>query len=156
MPVTSRGQLKLNGSGSGRGKNSYSKSVLDWGPLLTNISEFLVIRQNKSEWTVITIIDASMINSSRVGVKLLFLLPQCAVTILPSPYIFGQQFHPSPWGKKKCIYPRRDVLKLNPCNDIMINTTIAKSYNDLPVSFRSMTRLSCFKRSVFKYLITLI
>ena len=33
--------------------------------------------------------------------------------------------------------------------------TIAKSYNDLPVSFCSMTRLSCFKRSLFKYLISL-
>ena len=54
-------------------------------------------------------------------------------------------------------YPRRDVFKLNPCNDIKLNTTIAKSYyNDLPVSFRSMTRLSCFKRSLFKYLISLI
>ena len=29
-------------------------------------------------------------------------------------------------------YPRRDVFKLNPYNDIKINTTIAKSYNDLP------------------------
>ena len=25
-------------------------------------------------------------------------------------------------------YPRRDVFKLNPCNDIKINTSIAKSY----------------------------
>ena len=39
-------------------------------------------------------------------------------------------------------YPRRDVFKFNPCNDIKINTSIAKSYNDLPVSFRSMTRMS--------------
>ena len=27
-------------------------------------------------------------------------------------------------------YPRRDIFKLNPCNDIKINTSIAKSYND--------------------------
>ena len=48
-------------------------------------------------------------------------------------------------------YPRRDIFKFNPCYDIKINTSIGE-VNDLPVSFRSMTRLSCFKRSLFNYM----
>ena len=59
----------------------------------------------------------------------------------------------------RSLHPFTDfatIFHLNPCNDIKINTPIAKSYNDLPVSFRSMTRLPCLIRSLFKYHLTYI
>ena len=53
-------------------------------------------------------------------------------------------------------YPRRVIFKLNPFDDDKVNTSIAKSFNDLPVCFCSMSRLSCFKRGLFKYFLLLI
>ena len=38
-------------------------------------------------------------------------------------------------------YPRRDIIILNPHYHVKVNTSIAKLFNDFPLSFHSTSRL---------------
>mgnify|MGYP001801646422 CR=1 FL=1 len=96
MPVISRVQPKCFDLMMVVGKIPNLNQWLIGGCCHQMLLSFRPSRKAKSKWTVIVIIDASMSNSGRRGIKLQFLLFTCAVATSPSHFTLyvGSKFTP--------------------------------------------------------------